>query len=211
MTSSRWLGRFGSHRIGVWVVKHVVSPLDRLVLRASRGRLPQPSSLVLPTVLLTVAGRRSGLERTVPLVFVRDGGSFVVGNARPAGERRNPWVANLLAAGRGRLQHRRDVFEVTAREVGPEEVDVWWPQLVEVWPAFADHFAATRERTVFVLTPSDPGAAGRAADSCGGPRGRRHALPEMGGSDARSHAPDELGRRASGPRRSCDGPASGVG
>lgn len=152
MMDSMW-GRLGSHRASVWMIKHVVSPLDRLVVKLSRGRLRQPSGLVLPTILLTTVGRRSGRERTVPLVFVRDGDAFVVANARPAGERRNPWVANLRAAGAGRVRHGRNVIEVTAHELDDAESDRWWPKLVEVWPAFAEHFAATRERAVFVLTP----------------------------------------------------------
>jgi deazaflavin-dependent oxidoreductase (nitroreductase family) len=150
----RRLAGLGSHPVSVWVIKHVVSPLDRLVVRVSRGRLPQPSGLVLPTVLMTTVGRRSGIERTVPLVFVRDGDSYVVANARPAGERRNPWVANLRDAGRARIRHRGSTIEVTARELDGDELERWWPELVGVWPAFAEHFAATGERSVFVLTPA---------------------------------------------------------
>jgi hypothetical protein len=43
--------------IGLGIVKHVVSPVDRLVVRIFGGRLRPPSSLVVPTLLLTVEGR----------------------------------------------------------------------------------------------------------------------------------------------------------
>jgi hypothetical protein len=33
------------------------------------------------------------------------------------------------------------------------QTERWWPHLVEVWPAFADHYDATGERAVFVLEP----------------------------------------------------------
>lgn len=36
----------------------------------------------------------------------------------------------------------------------------WWPSLTAIWPAFAEAYAATGERTVFSLQPTenaDPG------------------------------------------------------
>lgn len=152
--------RFGAHPAGLWIVKHIVSPIDRLVARISRGHLPLLSSLAVPTLLLTVAGRRTGVERTTPLVYVRDGGNFIVANARPAGERRNPWVLNLRAAGRAHIEVGRRVLVVLAGELDAEETGQWWPSLTRVWPAFAEQYAATGERTVFVLEP----AAGRTAE-----------------------------------------------
>lgn len=143
----------GSSPILVRAVKHIVSPIDRLVMKVGRGRIPPPSSLVVPTLLLTVKGRRSGLERTTPLVFVRDGERFLVANARPAGERRNPWVFNLRAAGHGRVSLHGRSFAVSSRELHEPEIDQWWPEMVAVWPSFADHYANTGERTMFSLEP----------------------------------------------------------
>lgn len=150
--------RVGSHPAAVWAIKHVVSPLDRVTIKLFRGRIPAPSSLAVPSLLLTTKGRRTGKDRTVPLVYVRDGDRFIVANARPAGERRNPWVANLRAAGRARVTLRRRSQEMAARELEADEIEQWWPHLVAVWPAFAEHYAATGERTVFSLEPtSDSG------------------------------------------------------
>lgn len=157
--------RMGSHPIFVWAVKHLVSPLDRLVVRISGGRIRPPSSLAVPTLLLTTVGRRSGEERTTPLVYVRDDDRFVVANARPAGERRNPWVLNLRASGQGRIRLRKETHRVTARELDDSEVERWWPLLVKVWPAFGEHYASTGERTVFALEPLREGPT---ADRDGG-------------------------------------------
>jgi deazaflavin-dependent oxidoreductase (nitroreductase family) len=143
----------GSRPFVVWLIKHLVSPLDRFVVRVSGGRWRPPSRFFVPTLLLTTVGRRSGVERTVPLVYVRDGERFVVANARPAGERRNPWVLNLRAAGAGRIRVGRLEMPVVARELGGDALERWWPDLVAAWPAFGDHYAATGERAVFVLEP----------------------------------------------------------
>lgn len=145
--------RLGAHPAAVWAVKHIVSPIDRLVVRVSNGRLRPPSALAVPTLLLTTRGRRSGLERTIPLVYVQDGDTFIVGNARPVGERRNPWVANIRASGHGTVRLGQRAVAVTARELDDCEAERFWPALVATWPAFADHFSATGERTVFVLSP----------------------------------------------------------
>lgn len=121
------IGRLGSHPAGLWVVKHVISPVDRVVVAVSGGRLPPLSSVALPTLLLTVVGRRSGQKRTVPLVYVRDGERYVVGNARPAGERGNPWILNLRAAQRGTIQTRGHAVAVAARELDETQIERWWP------------------------------------------------------------------------------------
>jgi deazaflavin-dependent oxidoreductase (nitroreductase family) len=147
------LGRIGSHPAAVWAVKHLVSPLDRMVVRMSRGRLPPPSAIAVPTLLLTTVGRRSGRDRTIPLVYLRDGVDYVVANARPAGERPNPWVVNLGAAGGGRIRVLGETVEVSARQPEGAEAERLWNDLVGIWPAFEEHYAATGERTVFVLEP----------------------------------------------------------
>jgi deazaflavin-dependent oxidoreductase (nitroreductase family) len=149
------LGRPGSHPAVLWFTKHVISSLDRFVVRGSRGRIPPVSSFFVPTLLLTVVGRRSGSEFTTPLIYVSDGEHFVVGNARPAGERSNPWVLNLRAAGLGRVLVHKRQFEVRARELEGEELERCFVALTEVWPAMSDHYAATGERSVFVLEPID--------------------------------------------------------
>jgi deazaflavin-dependent oxidoreductase (nitroreductase family) len=151
---TRSLGaRFGAHPIGLWIIKHLVSPIDRFIVWVSNGRLPPLSRLAVPTLLLTVAGRQSGQERTTPLVFVHDGERFIVCNVRPAGERRNPWVINLRAAGRARIELDGRVTTVMARELEESEVERWWKPLTAVWPAFEAQYMATGERTLFALDP----------------------------------------------------------
>lgn len=143
----------GSNPIMVWVIKHFVSPLDRFVVKVGRGRVRPPTSGFVPTILMTTVGRKSGRERTTPLVYVRDGDDYLVANARPVGERRNPWVLNLRAAGTARVQQHGRRIEVTAYELDTPELEQWWPEMVDVWPAFADHYTATGERTMFRLSP----------------------------------------------------------
>lgn len=157
MTSGRgpWLRRLGSRPVSLWVIKHLISPLDRLIVRVSRGRLPPLTSLALPTLLLTTRGRQSGEARTVPLVYIVDGDRYLVANARPPGERRNPWVLNLRAAATASIRVAGRELEVEVREMGEDETGMLWPALVAVWPALDEFYGATGERAVFSLEPLD--------------------------------------------------------
>ncbi len=145
-------GTLASHPAVVWLVKHMVSPVDRWIVRTSKGRVPPLSSVAVPTLLLTTTGRK---PRTVPLVFVRDGNDYVVANARPRGERRNPWVLNLADSGRAEIRVDGRTSDVLAAVLQREEIEEWWPRITAVWPAFDRHYTATGERTAFRLTPID--------------------------------------------------------
>jgi aldehyde dehydrogenase len=85
-----------------WLVKHVVSPMDRLSFRLTGGRLRL--TIGRPVLLLSTVGHRTGQVRQTPVFYLRDGEELVVCNVRPPGERTNPWPQNLdhqpaLAAG----------------------------------------------------------------------------------------------------------------
>jgi deazaflavin-dependent oxidoreductase (nitroreductase family) len=106
--------RLGSIRWGMLGIGHVVSPLQRRLYRITGGRFSLTGSA--PVLLLTTIGRRTGRERTVPLLYLRDGERLVVCNVNPGFERTNPWVLNLRAQPHARVQVRREVFDVVARE-----------------------------------------------------------------------------------------------
>lgn len=68
-------------------------------------------------VLLTVAGRRSGIARTTPVTLVRDGASRWL--VAPYGE--VSWVRNIRAAGAAKLTRGRRSETVTVTELGAAE------------------------------------------------------------------------------------------
>lgn len=83
MSLLNWIG---ATRPGTWAIAHVVSPLQRRLLVATRGRVSLTGKL--PVLLLTATGRRSARPRTIPLIFLRDGDELVVCNVRPLGNAR---------------------------------------------------------------------------------------------------------------------------
>jgi deazaflavin-dependent oxidoreductase (nitroreductase family) len=141
--------RIGGTAPGTWLVGRVVSPLQRRLLLATGGRVSLTGKL--PVLLLTATGRRSGRPRTIPLIYVRDGDDLVVCNVRPPSERPNPWPLNVRAnpdvsVRIGGVTERR-----TASEAREQDIERYWPRLVQTWPAYERFFAATHERAIFVL------------------------------------------------------------
>jgi len=89
----------------------IVRRLNPLVQRLLRLGVPMG-----PNVLLTVRGRKSGLERTFPVAILEVGeGTYVFS---PFGE--VDWVRNLRAAGAATIRQARRTTAMTARELTPE-------------------------------------------------------------------------------------------
>lgn len=145
------LNRIGATRPGTWAIAHVVSPLQRRLLVATRGRVSLTGKR--PVLLLTTTGRRSGQPRTVPLFFLRDGDDLVVCNVRPPSERQNPWPLNVRTNPDVSVRIGRVTEQRVARAARGKEIERYWPLLVTMWPAYERFFAATHDRAIFVLQP----------------------------------------------------------
>src|SRR5204863_10042107 len=70
--------RLGHRRWFAWVGSRVAPRLDRVLYPLTGGRITAIGTPVIPTLLLTTTGRKSGLPRTVPLLFLQDGDRMVV-------------------------------------------------------------------------------------------------------------------------------------
>jgi deazaflavin-dependent oxidoreductase (nitroreductase family) len=90
----------------------------------------------------------------VPLVYVPDGGAYVV-TASNWGQAHHPaWSGNLLANPDATVQVGRDTVPVRAEIVEGEQREHLWSRLVEVWPAYDTYSARSgRGIRVFRLTP----------------------------------------------------------
>lgn len=130
----------------------VVPPLDRAVHKLTRGRVSL-SGAIVPSMVLTTTGQKSGLPRESPLACVPDGdtGWFVVGSN--FGQERHPaWTGNLLAHPDATVERDGRTHPVRARLLSDAEKAEIWPRLLEVWPAYDDYVEASgRNLRVFHL------------------------------------------------------------
>jgi deazaflavin-dependent oxidoreductase (nitroreductase family) len=151
----QWLG---GQPAGIWTIRHVIAPLDRILYRRTGGRLVLTNRLLAPVLLLTTTGRRSGQARTTPVFYVRDGARIVICNVQAESERPSPWPFNLRANPVARVQVGAVRGVYRAHEATPEETERYWPRLLRNWPANREFYARTGARSIFVLEPSDTGA-----------------------------------------------------
>ncbi len=145
------INRLGATRLGVWAIKHLVSPAQRLLYRLTGGKAFTTAGKERDVLLLTTRGRLTGKDRTVPVYYLRDEDRIVICNVNPGFERTNPWVINLRAHPVARLQIGPENAEYRAHEATEAEVSRYWPQLLNIWPAYGSHFEKSRQRAIFVL------------------------------------------------------------
>lgn len=150
------------HRAGLWltrslpgvlILRHLVTPLDRVVLRVTGGRRGL-SPRAVPSLVLTTTGRRTGERRATLVLYLREGDRYVV-VASNYGRRRHPaWSYNLEAHPEASIQIGRRVRDVVARRATRQEFERYWPRLVEIWPGWRTYRRLTdREFRMFVLEP----------------------------------------------------------
>lgn len=145
------LYQLGATRPGVWAIKHLVSPLQRWIYQKSGGKHMASVGSSRGVLLLTAKGRRTGKDRTTPLFYLRDGEAIVICNVIPEFERTNPWVLNLLSHPVARLQIGQKTADYKARQAAKDEINRLWPRLVELWPAYKDHYERGGRRSIFIL------------------------------------------------------------
>jgi deazaflavin-dependent oxidoreductase (nitroreductase family) len=94
-------------------------------------------------LLLNTTGAKSGQPRLSPLAYFRiDGKLIIIGSF--AGADVNPaWVHNLRANPRARIEVETETYDVTARELTPQERDEDFAKISAASPGFADYQAKT--------------------------------------------------------------------
>ncbi len=149
----RAVRRVSSTRGFAKVAPHVVPALDRAVHRLTRGKLLL-SALMLPGVVLTSTGARSGLPRRTPLACMPapDGLAWTLVGSNFGRPGHPAWTTNLLARPDADINWKGTDIPVTARLLSGEERAAVWQDLLAFWPPYATYQARVeREIRVFRL------------------------------------------------------------
>jgi deazaflavin-dependent oxidoreductase (nitroreductase family) len=136
-----------------WLIA-LITALHRFVYQRSGGRIGGrlPGQRFL---LLTTTGRRTGRERTMPLLYVPDGDRFVVVGSNGGDDRPPAWWLNLQASPDARVQAGRVQHHVRARQAQGAELAALWTRLDSSYRYYADYRRRTsREIPVVVLEPA---------------------------------------------------------
>jgi deazaflavin-dependent oxidoreductase (nitroreductase family) len=105
------------------------------------------------TLLLTTTGRRSGVERTTPLIYGRDGDRFIVVASRGGAEAHPAWYLNLAQKPEVQVQVLADRFTARATTASASEKPKLWKLMTGIWPAYDEYQTRTsREIPVVILS-----------------------------------------------------------
>ncbi|MEV0152253.1 nitroreductase family deazaflavin-dependent oxidoreductase [Micromonospora sp. NPDC050686] len=145
--------RVGHHR---WfgAAARLLVPADRLVGRLTRGRVVALG--LIPSLVITTTGRRSGKPRSNPLLYVPDGAAYVVIGSNWGQQHQPGWASNLLAQPAAEVAVKGRRVPVRAELADGAERERLWRLLVTEWPAYRTYVerAGGREIRIFRLVPT---------------------------------------------------------
>jgi deazaflavin-dependent oxidoreductase (nitroreductase family) len=105
-----------------------------------------------PVLLLTTTGRRSGEERTTPLIYGRHGDDYLIVASKGGAPDPPAWYLNLSDDPEVQLQVKADRFRARARTATPDEKPELWQAMAAIWPDYDAYQTRTdREIPVVVL------------------------------------------------------------
>jgi len=149
--SDKTLARF-SNSLGVTGLRWA-GKMNVPVYRATGGRLMGKVGRA-PVLLLTTTGRKSGQERTAPVVYLADGENVVVINTNAGNAKIPAWSLNLKANPEAEVEVGRKRYLVRARIAEGEERTELWRKHNEQYAGFDDYQEKLdREASVIVLEP----------------------------------------------------------
>lgn len=127
--------------------------------RRTGGRRPA-TMRGIPVLLLTTRGRKTGLLRTRPVGYGRDGGRFVVIASNGGDDAVPAWWLNLrddpVAEIEVGVDGRLTVLKVRAAEATGEEYERLWRMMSRRYPVYEVYTGMTaRHIPVVVLEPLD--------------------------------------------------------
>jgi deazaflavin-dependent oxidoreductase (nitroreductase family) len=110
--------------------------------RAKGGKVGGPFE-GMTLLLLTSTGAKSGQPRLAPLAYLTIDGKMIIIGSKAGADTNPDWVHNLRANPQARIEVGTDAYDVTARELPPEERDETYPKVVALAPGFGDYQSKT--------------------------------------------------------------------
>ncbi len=132
----------------------VVSRIHVTLFRLTGGRVGSRIGNNLPVLLLTTTGRKTGKRRTTPLLYVEDGGRYVIVASVGGAPKHPAWYLNLRADPSATIEVGSRTLAVRAETAEADERDRLWQALTRMYPTY-DAYQARTTRTIPVvaLTP----------------------------------------------------------
>ncbi|WP_369215785.1 nitroreductase family deazaflavin-dependent oxidoreductase [Streptomyces flavofungini] len=101
-------------------------------------------------LILTTVGRKSGEQRSTPLIYRHYGDAVLVVASNGGADAPPLWYRNLQANPEVQVQIKGDRFTARARTATPDEKPDMWRTMVATWPAYEEYQTKT-ERSIPVV------------------------------------------------------------
>jgi deazaflavin-dependent oxidoreductase (nitroreductase family) len=106
---------------------------------------------LVPTLLLTTVGRKSGKVLTLPLIFGRAGPDYVVVASKGGAASHPAWYFNLVANPEVQVQVKDEKFTAHAHTAeGPERAELW-AKMVEIYGPYTQYQTKTNRQIPIVV------------------------------------------------------------
>ncbi len=106
---------------------------------------------LLPTLLLTTIGRKSGEKRSLPLIYKEIDGAYVVIASKGGMPNHPVWFLNLEANPDCDLMVGAKAVKARARVAEGEERTRLWDELEAIYPPYKDYQANAGDRVIPVV------------------------------------------------------------
>jgi|TARA_B100000809_G_scaffold41304_1_gene35989 deazaflavin-dependent oxidoreductase (nitroreductase family) len=152
----------GSSRPGAWLFSKTLYQPDKVLFKATGGRLTIPTLVAgLPVIMVTTTGAKTGKRRTMPLLGIPVGEDLAVIGSNYGQKHTPSWVYNLEADPSATIRYRDCTVEVVARRADETETDRIFDLASTVYPGYAKYRKRADHRViqVFVLETDTQGVA----------------------------------------------------
>ena len=119
-----------------WAAPRVMPPIEHLIAAAT-GRSVQLSGLLVPSLILTTRGAKSGQSRDSVLMYTADGhGRAIIAGTSFAREKHPAWTYNLLAHPEAQITVRGRRYAVRASVIERDDREQAWGLIERQWPGY---------------------------------------------------------------------------
>jgi len=153
MSYRDFINWFSVTPLGRWIASTFSARLDPALYKLSGGRFTSVGPQVIPQLVLTTTGRKSGKERRVQLGYTRDGDDVLVVASNFGGTHHPAWSYNLDAQPKATIQLGSETKNVLAIRLTDSEKAILWPKIAATIPQMKSYVKRTeRNIKVYRLT-----------------------------------------------------------
>jgi len=150
----RFINWFSTTTVGRFIAIQLAARLDPVLYKLTGGKVTTVGPQVIPQLVLTTIGRKSGQKRSVQLGYTEDGDDYLVVASNFGGKNHPGWSYNLDAHPEAEVQLGPETKKVIATRVSDEEKETLWPRIADNIPQMKSYRVRT-ERNIKVYRLSE--------------------------------------------------------